>query len=63
MGAENILPVHWHTFLSPTEDLLEPIERLREAVRGTSMRIVLDAIGGTWEFSSAAGSHDSPGSP
>jgi len=48
MGARNILPVHWHTFLSPTEDLLEPIERLREAAKDASMTIVLDGIGEMW---------------
>jgi L-ascorbate metabolism protein UlaG (beta-lactamase superfamily) len=50
MGATRILPVHWHTFLSPREPVLEPIERLREAVKGTSFTIVLDTIGETWEL-------------
>jgi L-ascorbate metabolism protein UlaG (beta-lactamase superfamily) len=63
MGAENMLPVHWHTFLSPTEDLLEPIERLRGAVRGTSVRIVLDAIGGTWALPPETGSGNLPDTP
>ncbi|MCK5571793.1 MAG: MBL fold metallo-hydrolase [Bacteroidetes bacterium] len=54
MGATRILPVHWHTFLSPTEALLEPIERLREAVKGTSLTIVLDTIGETWELRAGA---------
>jgi len=63
MRAKNVLPVHWHTFLSPNESLLEPIERLRAAAKGTSMTIVLDGIGETWELPSRTDEGGIPGPP
>lgn len=48
MGARVILPVHWLTFASPSEDLLEPIGRLRKALQHSPERIALDALGQTW---------------
>lgn len=48
MGAERILPMHWHTFIQSEEPTLEPIERLKQASENRPDRIVLDAIGQTW---------------
>ena len=48
MKARYILPVHWLTFASPSEDLLEPIVRLRKALADEPERIALDALGQTW---------------
>jgi len=48
MQARHILPVHWLTFASPSEDLLEPIVRLRKALADEPKRIALDGLGQTW---------------
>jgi len=53
MGARFILPVHWLTFASPSEDLVEPIKRLRKALQHSPERLALDALGQTWTLPGA----------
>ena len=48
MGAERILPIHWHTFIQSDEPTLEPMKRLKKASEDQPERIVLDTIGQTW---------------
>lgn len=55
MGARAILPVHWRTFVSPSEKSEEPIERLRAALTGTEIVLALQEIGATWVLPEAAG--------
>lgn len=45
LGAKNILPIHWGTFIQSEEPTEEPIQRLKRAAAG---RITLDAVGQTW---------------
>jgi L-ascorbate metabolism protein UlaG (beta-lactamase superfamily) len=60
MRARYILPVHWLTFVSPSEDLTEPIVRLRKALAATPERIALDALGQTWTLPPCEGPAEEP---
>jgi len=48
MGARYILPIHWLTFVAPSENLMEPILRLKKALQDEPQRIALDTLGATW---------------
>ena len=50
MGARVILPVHWQTFVSTSESVLEPIERLKAALVNETIKIALDDIGEVWSL-------------
>ena len=48
MGAAQILPMHWNTFIQSQEPTGEPIERLKKATANQAGRLALDSIGQTW---------------
>jgi L-ascorbate metabolism protein UlaG (beta-lactamase superfamily) len=48
LGARYILPIHWRTFIQGYAPLMEPIKRLKSALKDTPDRIALDSVGQTW---------------
>jgi L-ascorbate metabolism protein UlaG (beta-lactamase superfamily) len=48
LGARYILPIHWRTFIQGFAPIMEPIKRLKSALKNTPDRIALDSVGQTW---------------
>jgi len=53
MKAKAILPIHWSTFRLSDEPTNEPIERLKNALENSSIKLALNSIGQTWRLNSA----------
>jgi len=63
MGAHNILPIHWNTFIQSEEPTIEPMQRLRVAAGERPDRIVLDSIGQTWSLEQSMADQSQPTNP
>ncbi len=48
LGARQILPIHWRTFIQSDEPTMEPIIRFKAALEKTPERIALESVGQTW---------------
>jgi L-ascorbate metabolism protein UlaG (beta-lactamase superfamily) len=48
LGARQIMPIHWRTFVQSDEPMMEPIQRFKAALADASDRVALDSVGQTW---------------
>jgi len=48
LGARQIMPIHWRTFIQSDEPTMEPIARFKAALEKTPERIALESVGQTW---------------
>ena len=59
MGARALLPIHWETFVSTSEHVDEPMDRLKKAMEHETFLLAADDIGCVWTLE-AGRSSDSP---